>query len=99
MFVLSSSDRKLYEFTTYLGPLKKIAAQISYQGRLPKTAQICAACTANWSVSPICLPWDSTLPGFDLSKVSNATVTGWGRITNNVSEANDAFRQSRVSTE
>jgi len=29
-------------------PAKKNAAQISYQGRLPKTAQICAACTANW---------------------------------------------------
>jgi hypothetical protein len=24
MFVLSSSDRRLYEFTTYLGPLKKL---------------------------------------------------------------------------
>jgi len=31
---------------------KKIAAQISYQGRLPKTAQICAACTANWPKLP-----------------------------------------------
>jgi hypothetical protein len=28
-------------------PTKKIAAQISYQVCLPKTAQICAACTAN----------------------------------------------------
>jgi len=33
-------------------PPKKIAAQISYQGRLPKTAQICAACTANWPKIP-----------------------------------------------
>jgi len=48
MFVLSFK----YEFTTYLGPLKKIAAQISYQGCLPKTAQICAACTANWPMLP-----------------------------------------------
>jgi len=33
-------------------PPKKIAAQISYQGRLPKTAQICVACTANWPKLP-----------------------------------------------
>jgi len=52
MFVLSLSDRRLYKFTTYLGPLKKIAAQISYPGHLPKTAQICAACTANWPMLP-----------------------------------------------
>ncbi len=31
---------------------EKIAAQISYQVRLPKTAQICAACTANWLKLP-----------------------------------------------
>ena len=33
-------------------PPKKIAAQISYQVGLPKTAQICAACTANWPKLP-----------------------------------------------
>ncbi len=33
-------------------PPKKIAAQISYQGCLPKTAQICAASTANWPKLP-----------------------------------------------
>jgi hypothetical protein len=49
MFVLSLFDRRPRQqgFTTYLGPLKKIAAQISYQVCLPKTAKICAACTAN----------------------------------------------------
>jgi len=33
-------------------PAKKIAAQISYQGCMPKTAQICAACTAIWPKLP-----------------------------------------------
>ncbi len=33
-------------------PPKKIAAQISYQICLTKTAQICAACTANWPKLP-----------------------------------------------
>jgi len=33
-------------------PAKKIAAQISYQVRLLKTAQICAASTANWPKLP-----------------------------------------------
>ncbi len=33
-------------------PPKKIAAQISYQVCLPKIAQICAACTANWPKLP-----------------------------------------------
>jgi hypothetical protein len=33
-------------------PAKKIAAQISYQGCLPKTSQFCAACTANWPKLP-----------------------------------------------
>ncbi len=33
-------------------PPKKIAAQISYQVCLPKTAQISAACTANWPKLP-----------------------------------------------
>jgi hypothetical protein len=33
-------------------PPKKIAAQISYHVCLPKTAQICAACTANWPKLP-----------------------------------------------
>jgi len=33
-------------------PAKKIAVQISYQVCLPKTAQIFAACTANWPKLP-----------------------------------------------
>ena len=52
MFVLSSSDRRLYKFTTYLGPLKKLLPKIRTQTRLPKTAKICAACTANWPMLP-----------------------------------------------
>jgi len=43
MFVLRSSDRRQCEFTTYLGPLKKLLPKIHAQTRMPKTAKICAA--------------------------------------------------------
>jgi len=44
--------REEVKFTTYLGPLKKLLPKICTQTRLPKTAKICAACTANWPMLP-----------------------------------------------
>jgi hypothetical protein len=38
---------------------------------------------AKSSVSPVCLPWASNDPGKDYVPGDLATITGWGRITNN----------------
>ena len=34
---------------------------------------------------PICLPWNKTDPGSELEKGAQLVVTGWGKVTNNVS--------------
>ncbi len=52
MFFLSSSDSWQLKIYYIPWPPKKIAAQISYQVGLPKTAKICAARTANWPKLP-----------------------------------------------
>ena len=33
-------------------------------------------------VSPVCLPWSSTDPGFSLTEGQRLVATGWGKITN-----------------
>jgi hypothetical protein len=49
-------------------------------------------------VSPICLPWNSNNPGFDLTKVKEAIITGWGRVSNDDAQVNQNFRDFNAPT-
>ena len=49
-------------------------------------------------VSPICLPWNFADPGFSLKGGDTATVTGWGRVTNNVTISKENYKQYRVAS-
>ena len=50
------------------------------------------------NIEPICLPWRANSPGKNLDSESKATVTGWGRTTNNRFVANFQFFRNKVST-
>ncbi len=49
-------------------------------------------------VTPVCLPWKPNDPGSDLSQFKEATVTGWGRVTNNLTEAEINLKELKASS-
>jgi len=76
MFILSLSDSWQLRIYYIPWPAKKLLPKIPTQTSLPKTAKICAACTANWpkkwtskkhmvnsntSFPRNCAPWKSAL--------------------------------------
>jgi hypothetical protein len=53
-----------------------------------------------YTVTPVCLPWKSDSPGQDLTqlKVNKATITGWGKITNNETESRKNYADFQAAT-
>ena len=56
--------------------------------------------SAQYSVTPVCLPWKSDNPGQDLTnlKINRATITGWGKITNNETESQKNYAEFQAAT-
>jgi len=48
---------------------------------------------------PICLPWDDNLTARNLRDGDKALVTGWGRVTNDKTEAADIFQNVRAGSD
>ena len=50
---------------------------------------------------PVCLPWNQKDSGRPLEDFTDdlATVTGWGRITNDVDNFTEEFKAKRVGSE
>ena len=52
-------------------------------------------------ILPVCLPWNQKDSGRPLEDFTDdlATVTGWGRITNDVDNFTEEFKAKRVGSE
>lgn len=51
----------------------------------------------NSNVAPVCLPWNTTDPGHNLRSPQKATVSGWGRVTNDRTITNKNYLEFSVS--
>ncbi len=44
-------------------------------------------------MTPVCLPWRTSDPGHSLLGGQRALIAGWGRVTNNLTEAGANYRE------